>query len=265
MNAVLLKHKIAHNFGKAANSYDQAAILQTTTAEHLFSMLPDSIAPQQVVDLGTGTGQHLLTLARRFPQAQVLGMDLSVEMLRFSQARSRQQANIVVCAGDIEQLPFRDDSVELMFSNLAIQWCDFATVLQQAHNALKPGGWFFFTTLVNESLMELNRAWQSVGEQGRVNDYPPFATLQQQLLQTHFRIQQFEQRAHTLHYHDVPNLLRSLKQLGVNTLTQASHKVMTRGALQQLTAHYETQRTTGGLPLTYQVLFAGLQKRERHG
>lgn len=52
----------------------------------LHALIPDQ-AYASVIDLGCGTGEHTLTLARRFPQAQVTGLDQSAEMLERAQAQ----------------------------------------------------------------------------------------------------------------------------------------------------------------------------------
>jgi ubiquinone/menaquinone biosynthesis C-methylase UbiE len=72
--------------------------------------------PRRVLDLGTGTGVAAGTVARRFPGAEVVGLDLSPEMV----AEARRQlppelaARVRFEVGDAARLPFDDAAFELV-------------------------------------------------------------------------------------------------------------------------------------------------------
>ncbi|MGA3683844.1 methyltransferase domain-containing protein, partial [Pseudomonas graminis] len=75
-------------------------------------------------------------------------------------------------AGDAENLPLRDASVDLMFSSLSVQWCpDFSAVLSEARRVLKPGGVFAFAILCVGTLYELRDSWQAVDGMVHVNRF----------------------------------------------------------------------------------------------
>jgi ubiquinone/menaquinone biosynthesis C-methylase UbiE len=97
--------------------------------------------PRRVLDLGTGTGAAAFAAARRFPQAQVTGADLSQEML--AEARRKTPPEL---AGrvrfeqvDAARLPYHDDSFELVTLANMIPFFD------ELARVLAPGGWAVFS------------------------------------------------------------------------------------------------------------------------
>lgn len=73
-------------------------------------------SPQRALDLGTGTGSAAFVVARRFPDAEVVGVDLSPEML--AQARAKTPPDLVARVrfelADGARLPFADGEFELV-------------------------------------------------------------------------------------------------------------------------------------------------------
>jgi ubiquinone/menaquinone biosynthesis C-methylase UbiE len=78
----------------------------------------DSIesAPTRVLDLGTGTGRAAFLLARRYPEAEVVGVDIAPAML--AEARrltpTELRGRVRFEAADAEQLPYPDASFDLV-------------------------------------------------------------------------------------------------------------------------------------------------------
>ncbi len=264
------KQRIAENFGRAADSYDQAAILQKRVAARTMLGLPAQLSskhlnskglqPSQcILDLGTGTGLHSLTLAGRYDDAVVIGMDLAMGMLQFARENT-SHPRVRWCSGDIESIPFQSNAVDLIYSSLAIQWCSFEKVLCEVSRVLKPGGTFVFSTLAEGSLKELDKAWSLAGEKDRVNRFDSFEVQKQCLNGSDLVRQAFSLKTETLFYPDVITMLRSLKSLGVNTVLADKGGLLTRRKLEVLKQAYEQVRQPEGLPLTYQVIYGVLQK-----
>lgn len=95
-------------------------------------------APACVVDLGCGTGNTTALLTSRWPEADVVGVDSSAEMLSRADGRRIgarfQQADIAAWRADAP--------VDVLYSNAALQWVDgheslFPRLLAQ----LAPEGW----------------------------------------------------------------------------------------------------------------------------
>ncbi|HET7808640.1 MAG TPA: class I SAM-dependent methyltransferase [Gaiellaceae bacterium] len=86
-----------------------------------FAALEEALAaietqPLRVLDLGTGTGAAAFAAARRFPQADVVGVDLAERML--AEARENTPAELAdrvrFEAADGSHLPFEDEGFELV-------------------------------------------------------------------------------------------------------------------------------------------------------
>ncbi len=93
--------------------------------------------PRRVVDLGCGPGNSTALLVKRFPHAEVIGLDSSPNMLR--QARERLPACKFVEADIASWTP--DAGTDLLFANAVFQWLpDHPAVLRRLLQALAPGG-----------------------------------------------------------------------------------------------------------------------------
>ncbi len=257
---MILKKRIAENFSKAADTYDKAATLQKRVAARTMLGLPVAVSLKQVLDLGTGTGQQSLQLSRQFPEAVVTGMDMAMGMLRFASELCPDRKQQIWCSGDIEALPFRNNSFDLVFSSLAIQWCDLPRVLAEVSQVLKPGGRFVFSTLAEGSLSELDYAWRAVDEPDRVNQFACYEWQKKIISSSTLNTVLLSRQTEVMYYQDVISLLRELKSLGVNTVLAGRNGLITRNKLQGLQRAYERFRTEMGLPLSYQVIYGTLQK-----
>jgi trans-aconitate 2-methyltransferase len=109
---------------------------RTRPSRDLLAQVPlDS--PRRVVDLGCGPGNSTQLLVERFPDAEVIGVDSSPDMLR--QARERLPACTFV-EGDLSAwMP--EPGTDLLFGNAVFHWVpDHPKVLARLLRALPPGG-----------------------------------------------------------------------------------------------------------------------------
>ena len=252
------KRQVAASFSKAAASYDSVADLQRAVGRELMSRLPD-IAPARWLDLGSGTGYFSRVLEKRFPDSQGIALDIAEGMLRHARLVGCAQHYV---AGDAENLPLRGASVELMFSSLAVQWCsDFAAVLSEANRVLQPGGVFGFASLCVGTLYELRDSWQAVDGMVHVNRFREFDDYQRLCAASGLKVRSLDVLPHVLHYPDVRSLTHELKALGAHNINPGRPGGLTgRARIQALIEAYEAFRQEKGLPATYQVVYAVLEK-----
>ncbi|QJD60447.1 malonyl-ACP O-methyltransferase BioC [Pseudomonas sp. gcc21] len=253
------KRRIADSFGRAAETYDQAAAFQRTVGGNLLARLPVDFHPADTTDLGCGTGYFTRALQQRYGQP-VLGIDLAEGMLRFARMASPGCGPWI--AADAEALPVRAGSQDLIFSSLALQWCsDLRSALSEAYKALRPGGYLAFNTLIEGSLGELRQAWERVDGFVHVNRFMPEAELRELLSGTGFAQVGCEIEQHVLHYQQLGELTRELKALGAHNVNPGRPGGLTgRARLRALTEAYEQFRYDKGLPATYQVAQIVLRK-----
>lgn len=261
------KQQVAAAFSRAATTYDSVADFQRAVGARLLSLLPEQqshpltaqTAVQQWLDIGCGTGHFCQQLQQRWPSAQGIGLDLAEGMLDF--ARTRCPEIRYICA-DAEQLPLQDNSQDLVFSSLALQWCsDFPRVLSEIKRVLKPGGVLLFSSLAEGSLIELRHSWQAVDNLAHVNQFRPLSLYQDFTASCGLQLLDVHCHTHTYHYAKVRDLTHELKYLGADHL-QAGRApgLVGRQGLQRLLDAYETYRQPQGLPATWQVIYGVLRK-----
>ena len=253
------KRQVAASFSRAAASYDSVAELQRDVGSQLLSRLPEGFSPDRWLDLGSGTGYFSRALGERFPAGEGVALDIAEGML--NHARPLGGATHFI-TGDAERLPLQDSTCDLIFSSLAVQWCaDFASVLGEAHRVLKPGGIFAFASLCVGTLFELRDSWRQVDGRVHVNRFREFEVYQQLCADSGLRIASLQVSAHVLHYPDVRSLTHELKALGAHNLNPGRPGGLTgRARILGLIEAYEQFRQAEGLPATYQVVYAVLEK-----
>jgi len=253
------KRQVAASFSRAAASYDSVAQLQRDVGNQLLSRLPGDFVPDRWLDLGCGTGYFSRALDERFPETKGVALDIAEGML--NHARPLGGATHFI-AGDAERLPLQDSTCDLIFSSLAVQWCDdFAAVLSEARRVLKPGGIFAFASLCVGTLSELRESWRQVDRMVHVNRFREFAGYQQLCGGSGLRVVGLQTRPHVLHYPDVRTLTHELKALGAHNLNPGRPGGLTgRARILRLVEAYEQFRQASGLPATYQVVYAVLEK-----
>ena len=113
-----MRRGVTRFFEHAASGWD--ARTGAGSVEHLAplaaALLHIKPAPERVLDLGTGTGEGALLLAREFPQASVRGVDISQEMIRAAQGKVGldPEGRVAFRVEDAAHLPFEDESFDLV-------------------------------------------------------------------------------------------------------------------------------------------------------
>jgi malonyl-CoA O-methyltransferase len=250
-------------FERAAPRYDESAVLQREVGTRLVEHLdPIRIDPARIIDLGCGTGAAFAALARRYPRAELVGVDLARAMLEraaqrapwWKRALGAPRARLV-CA-DAERLPFAGASVQLLFSNLALQWCRPGHVFLEAARVLSANGLFLFSTFGPDTLRELREAFRAADGEAHVHPFIDMHDLGDALVQAGFADPVMEMEIVTLEYATVEAVARDLKRIGAhNALPGRSRGLAGRGRWRTMTQHYEKRRRNGALPATYEVIY----------
>lgn len=266
---LLDKKKIAHSFGRAAETYDSVAQLQRDVGAELWLTLPDHLPENaRILDLGSGTGFFTRQLVQAYPDAQVIGLDIAEGMLHF--ARCSAPAAIHWLCGDAENLPLADKSVDVIFSSLAIQWCNHLPQLMvELARVLKPGGRIYIATLGPATLHELKTAWQQVDNYVHVNRFQPLDELTAALAQSGLQLAQLQTQTRVQHFARVTDLTRELKALGAHNINKGKPDGLTsRARLLAFKNAYEQFRGERGLPASYDVIYltaTPLSTEKSHG
>jgi malonyl-CoA O-methyltransferase len=267
----LFDHRqVRRAFSRAAHGYDGAAALQREVGARLSETLDylDDRAPEVVVDIGCGPGHAAVAMQRRWPRAQLIALDLALPMLqetrrnagggglpRFLGGARRPDA---VCA-DARALPLRDASVDVLYSNLCLQWVeDLPAVFAGFRRVLKPGGLLLCSTFGPETLHELRDAFAQADAVPHVSPFASIAQFGDALMVAGFRDPVLDRDRFTLTYENLPALMRELRAMGAtNALRTRRHTLTGRHRFAAASAAYESVRQPDGkLPSTWEVIYA---------
>jgi len=252
------KASLRESFDRASAGYDRAAVLQTRVRGELLERLElVGTRPQVILDLGCGTGHAARELKRRYRRATVVALDIAPGMLREAARRRRLFARFARVCGDALRVPLRTGSVDLLFSNLMLQWCDeLDTVLAEMRRVLKPEGFLSFSTFGPDTLRELRAAWSAVDAAHHVHQFLDMHDVGDALGRAGLREPVLDVERLELTYPDVRTLVRDLKSIGAHNAAVTRRRGLTgKDAWQSMTAAYETFRRNGTLPASYEVIY----------
>lgn len=254
----LHKHSLRTAFDRAAERYDEVAVLQREVGERIMQRLEYvRIEPATILDVGAGTGVFSQALSRRYGKSRVLALDLAPRML--AQARRRKgwfSRQGFVC-GDAESLPIADASIDLIFSNFTLQWCsELDRTFAEFRRVLRPGGLLMFSTLGPDTLKELRQSWRAVDDAPHVHDFLDMHDIGDALLRAGLSDPVMDVENFTLTYPDAMQLMRELKIIGAHNAAMHRKQGLTgKGELKKMLAAYETLRRDGMLPASYEVVY----------
>lgn len=108
------EYAIVREYANLASEYDRrwAFYIEATLSETLKRM--DIKPHDRLLDIGCGTGSLLQVISRNYPSVKIVGIDLSVEMLKV--ARNKQIKDSALIAGQAWCLPFRSKSFDRVVS-----------------------------------------------------------------------------------------------------------------------------------------------------
>lgn len=279
--------EVRRAFDHAAASYDAHAVLQREVCDRLLERLDFmSLQPRRVLDVGTGTGYGLAHLRARYAAAEFCALDIAPAMLKAVRTRLPQptwarrvlhrlapspaEANHLVCA-DMERLPLSPNSMDLVWSSLAIQWAhDLEATFKGFHQVLAPGGLLIFATFGPDTLKELREAFTAIDDAPHVNRFIDLHDIGDMLIHAGFSSPVMEMEMLTLTYADLRTLMRDLKGIGAHNAASARRRgLLGKTAWSRLEQAYEIQRRDGRLPATFEVIYghtwAGDKTRREDG
>jgi malonyl-CoA O-methyltransferase len=248
---------VRRSFDRASRTYDAAAAVQAEIRARLLERLDIvRLEPSAVLDLGAGTGHASRDLKRRYPSAQVVALDSSLAMLGKSAGQQRFLRKFLPVCADAHSLPLQSQSVDLILSNLLIEWChDPDAVFAEAARVLRPKGLFTFTTLGPDTLQEVRSLWRGVDPFTHVHRFIDMHDFGDALLRAGFAEPVMDTERLTVTYSSLTSLLGEIRGSGASNLTQGRPRGLTgraRGAV--VRARSEELVRDGALHISVEVV-----------
>jgi len=256
------KQQSKRAFARAARDYDAAAVLQREVGDRLLERLEYiHFTPKTILEVGSGTGYCSTLLQKQYPGAQLLALDIACPMLAYARHKtswwSRLRRRTAYLCADAEALPLADNSVDMVFSNLTLQWVNqLEHTLGEFARVLRPGGMLLFSTFGPDTLAELREAWRAVDSYTHTNAFIDLHDIGDAMLRTRLAEPVMDAERFTLTYPDIYKLMRELKAIGAHNVTQQRAKGLTgKRAFKGVEQAYEQFRREGVLPVSYEVIY----------
>jgi demethylmenaquinone methyltransferase/2-methoxy-6-polyprenyl-1,4-benzoquinol methylase len=148
-------------YDRVSRIYDWNAGLGSAVSARALAMA-DPCAGERVVEIGVGTGRDLVALRTAVgPTGRVVGIDLSMGMLRRSSVRLRRGGlgEVSLQRADARAVPLPDGWANLVFCSRVLDLVDapaIGAILQECRRLLRPGGRL---VLLHMSKRRPERSW----------------------------------------------------------------------------------------------------------
>ncbi|MFC5458526.1 methyltransferase domain-containing protein [Massilia niabensis] len=249
-----------------------ADFLRREIAERMHERLSIvKIVPQRVLDAGCGGGADLATLQKSYPAAQIVGLDASAGMLAGAKApapalRSLNQmlsrlmpakAGVDLVCGDFGTLPFGPNSLDLVWSNLALHWHPQPDrVFAEWRRTLRVDGLLMFSNFGPDTFKELRAAFAALDETPHTLPFVDMHDFGDQLVEAGFSTPVMDAERITVTYGTVEALLADVRAIGGNPLATRRRGLIGRAAWARMVDALEAGRGADGkIPLTFEVIY----------
>lgn len=226
------KNKIADDFSFAANNYGARAKLQAKIGESLIKKTTPHIVPDALLlDVGAGSGE----LTKHWPVARSIPLDFAVGM-----CEEAAKKNMVAINARAEQLPIQNEVVDVLASNLMLQWIpESERFFAESFRVLKPCGIFALTHFAEGTLAELDRAFTEAGQGARVSKFHAPNIITKQVRDAGFDIILESNETLQEKYYGVMDLCAFIRDIGAsNKRSDRPRGLLSPRALRKVTAAY---------------------------
>lgn len=256
---------VRQRFGRAAARLSESTYLYDLVAQRMDERLDYiKIAPQRILDLGSGLGRDHGLLHKRYPKAQLIAVDFAEALLHVAQprpgllgrwlARTTSNPAQAVCAR-ANALPLAHNSVSLVWSNLMFPWLDDPTpTLQEIHRVLAVEGLLMFSSFGPDTLKELRAAFADSPYE-HVHQFIDMHDVGDALVNAGFSDPVMDMDMLTITYSSVSDLFRDLRAAAAtNASVRRAPGLLGRERWQRAQARLEAMRRDDKLPVTIELI-----------
>lgn len=183
----------AERYAKGRTAFHHLVIERIKEILFLTERLP------RALDVGCGTG--LSTVALKDIAREVVGADVSPEMLSF--ARREDGISYVICAG--ERLALASGACDLITVSQALHWLERDAFLKEARRVLRAGGWLVVYNNYFAGEIKENDEFQRWHRELYLTKYPrahraPVSLIAEDVARENFRLQHQERHQHVIRF-----------------------------------------------------------------
>ncbi|HEV7816229.1 MAG TPA: methyltransferase domain-containing protein [Janthinobacterium sp.] len=229
------------------------------------------IAPQRVLDAGCGPGADLGLLHKDFPAAQILGVDAAPAMIQAARAPASKLAGLnqflarllpakagidLLCA-DFADLPLGGNTVDLVWSNLALHWHPQPDrVFAEWRRVLRQDGLLMFSCFGPDTFKEVREAFAEADLARHALPFVDMHDFGDMLVEAGFSTPVLDMEIITVTYPGAAALLADVRAWGGNPLANRRRGLMGKAAWSRMLATLERRRRPDGkLGLTFEIVY----------
>lgn len=268
--AEIERSRVKKAFSRHAEQYESLARVQKRVVDRFFELfMEQGVSPENLLDVGSGTGILINDIRRRLPHISITGVDLAFGMICCAKNRLSDAAMVKLVCGDAESLPFSDCCFDMVVSTSTYQWLSpLDESFKEVWRVLKPGGRFCFAFFGDKTLFELKNSYSTAVRHvntchaDRLHQFPVSGEVQMALEAALFdKIVVFDE-LEVERYPDVYSLIRAVNGIGAGSAARrtetglAGRSVM----LKMIDIYRERYGTADVVPATYQVLYCAGSK-----
>lgn len=246
---------IGKRFSAAADTYDRHARPQKSLAQSVIAFLPE-IYPEQILELGAGTGQLTNQLTEHFPEVLIDAVDLAEKMVLHSREHFKRYPHINWILGDAEN--YRAETpYPLIVSSSALHWVeDLLGTFRNIYECLESGGYFSLGMMLEGTLNELHQLRSEIApEKTPLVTLPSFEETEEALRAAGFQLERKMHSVEEIFYCNAEGFLKAIHEQGVTGgRVSGGNAPLTRGELAQLVGDYqENFQRDNGVYATYET------------
>jgi malonyl-CoA O-methyltransferase len=167
------------------------------------------------------------------------------------------KTGVDLLSGDFGNLPFGPNSIDLVWSNLALHWHPQPDkVFAEWRRVLRVDGLLMFSNFGPDTFKELRAAFAALDGTPHALPFVDMHDFGDQLVEAGFSTPVMDMEHITVTYDTVAALLADVRALGGNPLSTRRRGLVGRAAWQRMLAALEQQRRPDGkLGLTFEVIY----------
>ena len=234
------------------------------------------LQPSRVLDAGCGECADLAQLQDSFPEAFVVGLDASYDLLAQGVQERKESVSAMgrilqkwlptalrldsgselLCA-DFAHVPLAANSVDLIWSNLALHWHPQPdAVFADWKRVLRNDGLLMFSCFGPDTLIEVRQAFAELDQQSHTLPFVDMHDFGDMLVNSGFSTPVMDMEKLTITYTDIDRMLADVRALGGNPLQTRPKGMLGKHAYRRLRASFEAMRNSDGkIPLTLEVIY----------
>jgi len=246
--------------------------LRREIASRMFDRLElIKLAPQRVLDAGCGAGADLALLQKSYPAAHIVGIDAAEAMARAAQGPASKSSSlnqllskllpaktgIDTLCGDFAELPLGPNSLDLVWSNLALHWHPQPDrVFAEWRRVLRVNSLLMFSCFGPDTFRELRAAFAEADLAPHALPFVDMHDFGDQLVEAGFSTPVLDMEVITVTYDTPQALLADVRALGGNPLSTLRRGLMGKQAWRRMLDTLEkNRRADGKLGLTFEVIY----------